>query len=68
MVINRHLKRKENKSRMPSSSKSIEAETYKAVQAIPFTKMHGCPSRNNHETLKKEASDLTFELEDITYD
>jgi hypothetical protein len=41
MVINRNLKRKENKSSMPSTTKSIEAETYKAVQATPFTKIHG---------------------------
>jgi hypothetical protein len=68
MVINRNLKRRENKSSMPSTTKSIEAETYKAVWATPFTKKQGHPSRNNYKTLKKEASDLASELEDITYD
>jgi hypothetical protein len=68
MVINKNLKRKENKSSMPSTSKSIEAETYETVQATPFTKIHGRPTRNNYENLKKEASDLASELEDITYD
>jgi hypothetical protein len=68
MVVNRNLTRKENKSSMPSTTKSIEAETYKAVLATPFTKIHGCPTRNNYENLKKEASDLASELEDITYD
>jgi hypothetical protein len=53
---------------MPSTTKSIEVETYKAVQAIPFTKIHGCPTRNNYKTLKKEALDLASELDDITYD
>ncbi len=53
---------------MPSTAKSIDAETYKAVWATPFTKIHGCSSRNNYKTLKKEASNLVSELEDITYD
>ncbi len=53
---------------MPSTTKSIEVETYKAVQATPFTKIHGCPTRNNYKTLKKEASDLASELGDITCD
>ncbi len=53
---------------MPSTTKSIEAETYKAVQVTPFIKIHGCPSRNNYEILKKEASDLAPELDEITYD
>ncbi len=53
---------------MPSTTKSIEAEAFEAVRATPFTKIHGRPSRNDYETLKKEASDLASELEDITYD
>ncbi len=53
---------------MPSATKSIEAEAFEAVRATPFTKIHGRPSRNDYETLKKEASDLASELEDITYD
>jgi hypothetical protein len=53
---------------MPSTTKSIKAEAFEAVRATPFTKIHGRPTRNNYETLKKEASDLASELEDITYD
>ena len=53
---------------MPSTTKSIETEAYEAVRATPFTKIHGRPSRNDYETLKKEASDLASELDDITYD
>jgi hypothetical protein len=54
---------------MPSTTKSIVAETYESVQALPFTKIHGHPSRSDYETLKKEASDLASELEDdIMYD
>ena len=53
---------------MPSTTKSIEAEAFEAVRSTPFTKIHGRPSRNDYETLKKEASDLASELEDITYD
>ena len=53
---------------MPSTTKSIEAEAFEAVQATPFTKTHGRSSRNDYETLKKESSDLASKLEDITYD
>ena len=53
---------------MPSTTKSIEAEAFEAVRSTPFTKIHGRPSRNDYKTLKKEASDLASELEDITYD
>jgi len=53
---------------MPSTTKSIEAEAFEAVRATPFTKIHRRPSRNDYEMLKKEASDLAVELEDITYE
>ena len=53
---------------MPSTTKSIEAEAFEAVRATPFTKIHGRPTRNDYETLKKEVLDLASELEDITYD
>ena len=52
---------------MPSSIKEIENTTYESVRAAPFTKIHGRPSRNDYEILKKEASDLACELDDITY-
>ncbi len=53
---------------MPSITKFIKAETYKAVQATPFTKIHGHLSRNNYKALKKEASNFASELKDIPYD
>ena len=53
---------------MPSSIKEIENKTYKLVCETPFTKIQGCPSRNDYKILKKEASDLACELDDITYD
>ncbi len=49
------------------STKELKNTTYKSVQATPSTKIHGCPSRNNYENLKKEASDLACDLDDITY-
>jgi hypothetical protein len=67
-VINRYFKRKVNKSSTPSTTKSIEADTYEAVRATPFTKIHGHLSRGSYKTPKKEASDLASGLEDITYD
>jgi hypothetical protein len=67
MVINRDLKRKEYKSSMPSSTKSIEVETYKAVWATAFANIHDRPTRNNYEKIKKDVLDLASKLEDITY-
>ena len=52
---------------MPSSIKEIENTTFESVRGTPFTKIHGRPSRNDYELLKKEASDLACELDDITY-
>jgi hypothetical protein len=55
---------------IPSASMAKLAETaaYDAIRANPFTQIHGCPTRNNYETLKKEASDLATKVKDITYD
>ena len=53
---------------MPSSIKEIKNTTYEEVRTAPFTKIHGRPTRNDYEILKKEASDLACELDDITYD
>jgi hypothetical protein len=52
---------------MPSSVKELANMTYKSVQATPFTKIDGRPSRNDYKNLKKEASDLAYELDNITY-
>jgi hypothetical protein len=52
---------------MPSSIKELENTTYVSVRATLFTKIHGCLSRNDYKNIKKEASDLACELDDITY-
>jgi hypothetical protein len=52
---------------MPSSIKELESTTYESVRATQFNKIHGHLSRNNYKNLKKEASDLACELDDITY-
>lgn len=53
---------------MPSSSaKAAETTSYDTVRAKPFTRIHGRPTRTNYELLKKEASDLASEVENITF-
>ncbi len=50
---------------MPSTIKTLEQTTFRSSS---FTKIHGCPTQSNYKNLKKEASDLASELDDITYD
>ena len=53
---------------MPSSSaKTAETASYDAVRAVPFTRIHGRPTRHSYETLKKEASDLASEVDNLTF-
>ena len=53
---------------MPSSSaKSAETASYEAVRAVPFTRIHGRPTRHDYETLKKEASDLASKVDNLTF-
>jgi hypothetical protein len=53
---------------MPSSSaKAAETKAYDAVRATSFTRIHGRPTRSDYELLKKEASDLVSEVENITF-
>jgi hypothetical protein len=42
--------------------------TYDMVCSSSFTKNHGRPTKSDYENLKKEASDLASEIDDITYD
>jgi hypothetical protein len=55
---------------MPSSSANA-AETasyeYDTVRATPSTRIHGHPTRQYYELIKKEASDLASEVENITF-
>ncbi len=53
---------------MPSSSaKQAEQTSYDAVQSVPFTRIHGRPTRQDYELLKKEASDLASEVDNLTF-
>jgi hypothetical protein len=52
---------------MPSTAKQAETTAFEAVQATPFTRVHGRPTLKDYELLKEEASALASEVEDITY-
>jgi hypothetical protein len=52
---------------MPSTAKQAKTTALESVRAIPFTRVHGRPTRCNYETLKEEAFALVSEVEDITY-
>jgi hypothetical protein len=52
---------------MPSTIKTLENMTYNTVRTSSFTKIHGRPTQNDYENLKKEAGDLASKLDDITY-
>ncbi len=53
---------------MPSSSaKAAETTSYDAVCTAPFTSIHGRPTRHDYKTLKKEASDLASEVDNLTF-
>jgi hypothetical protein len=53
---------------MPSSSaKAAKTTSYDAVCATPFTQIHGCPTRQDYELDKKEASDLASKVDNLTF-
>jgi hypothetical protein len=52
---------------MPSTVKQAKTTALEFVHVIPFTRVHGRPTRRNYETLKEEASDLASKVEGITY-
>ncbi len=52
---------------MPSTAKQAKKTALESVRAIPFTRVHGRPTRRNYKTLKEEASALVSEVEEITY-
>ena len=61
---------RQHDNNMPSASmaKLAEKTAYDAVCANPFTHIHGRLTRQDYETLKKEASDLASKVNDITFD
>jgi hypothetical protein len=46
---------------------TLEQTTYDRVRSSSFTKIHSRPTQSDYKKLKKEASDLASELDDITY-
>ena len=53
---------------MPSSSaKLAEQMSYDAVRSVPFTRIHGRPTRQDYKLLKKEASDLASKVDNLTF-
>jgi hypothetical protein len=52
---------------MPSTAKQAKTTALESAHAIPFTRVHGRPTRRNYKTLKEEASALASKVEDITY-
>jgi hypothetical protein len=52
---------------MPSTTKQAKTTALESVHAIPFTRVHGRPTRHNYETLKEEAPTLGSKVEDRTY-
>ena len=70
MVNTKHTKNTISHTKtMPSASaKTAETAAYEAVRAVPFTRIRGRPTRHDYETLKKEASDLASEVDNLTFD
>jgi hypothetical protein len=52
---------------MPYTAKQAETTAFEAVQATPFTRVHGRPTCKGYKLLKEEASALASKVEDITY-
>jgi hypothetical protein len=52
---------------MPATAKHAKTTAWESVCTIPFTRVHGRPTRCNYETLKEEASALASKVADITY-
>jgi len=52
---------------MPSTAKQAKTTAFESVQAKPFTRVHGRPTRRDYKILKEEACAPASEVEDITY-
>jgi len=52
---------------MPSTAKHAETTAFESVQAKPFARVHGRPTRRDYEILKEEACAPASKVEDITY-
>ncbi len=52
---------------MPSTAKQAKTTAFKSVRAMPFTRVHGRPTRRDYDILKLEACALASKVKDITY-
>ncbi len=52
---------------MPSTAQAAETTAFENVRAVPFTQIHGRPTRSNYKILKHKAATLASKVEDITY-
>ena len=53
---------------MPSSSTKLTEQTsYNTVRSVPFTQIHGRPTRQDYKLLKKVASNLASEVNNLTF-
>jgi hypothetical protein len=52
---------------MPFTAKQAETTAFESVQAKPFTRVHGRPTRRDYEILKEEACAPESKVEDITF-
>jgi hypothetical protein len=53
---------------MPSTARAAKNTAFGQVRTTPFTRIHGCPSRSDYETIKQEAAAIASKVKDITYD
>jgi hypothetical protein len=52
---------------MPSTTRAAETTAFENVRAVPFTRIHGRPTRSAYKILKHKATTLTSKVDDITY-
>jgi hypothetical protein len=53
---------------LQAQQKTAEKMAYNAVRTTPITRIHDHLTRDDYETLKKEASDLASKVDNITFD
>jgi hypothetical protein len=52
---------------MLSTARTAETTAFENVRAIPFTRIHGRPTRSDYKILKQEAATIASKVEDIIY-
>jgi hypothetical protein len=51
---------------MPSTVRAAKTTAFENIRAVPFTQIHGRPTRSDYEILKHEAATLASKVEGIT--